>query len=190
MELSPRDDVRVNPKILGFQYLVNRVAANRCEKQETHMKKIILIIVQAIFILGCSNQNSLEKKIITKTNECWVVYSQVYPNYTFWSFNKDMTADNLERNENGHFKNFNVDDDLVIGPQKWNISSDSILTWDIHKYDIVNVNENIIVIMSVNKETKKQDHLFLIKENKMTLRKGAYYYEQKRLKNQEKYKSE
>ena len=93
------------------------------------------------------------------------------------------------RSDNGKFETFNTDGDLIIGPENWKVSSDSVLTWGMHKYDVINANENVIVLMAEEKETHKQLHLFLIRENQLTLRKGAYYFEQKRLKNQEKYKS-
>jgi hypothetical protein len=151
------------------------------------MRKNIFILLLTICFIGCSKSNDLEKKFINSDYDCWVIYSQNYPNYTFWRFNKDKTSDNLERKENGDFENFNVDGDLVIGPKNWKVSSDSILTWGMHKYDVVNANENVIVLMAENKENHKQSHLFLIRENKKTQRKGAYYFEQKRLKNSEKY---
>ena len=151
------------------------------------MRKAVFIILQIICIVGCSKQKDLEEKFINNDNECWVVYAQSQPNYTFWSFNKNKTADNLLRNNNGKLETFNTDGDLIIGPKNWEVSSDSILTWGMHKYDVINANENVIVLMAEEKETHKQLHLFLIKENKLTLRKGAYYFEQKRLKNKEKY---
>lgn len=151
------------------------------------MRKNIFILLLTLCFIGCSKSNDTEKKFINNENDCWVIYSQDYPNYTFWRFNKDKTSDNLERNKNGDFENFNVDGDLIIGPKKWEVSTDSILTWGMHKYDVVNANENVIVLMTEDKETHKQSHLFLIKENKKTQRKGAYYFEQKRLKNSEKY---
>lgn len=137
--------------------------------------------------MGCSKRNDLEEKFINGDNDCWVIYSQNYPNYTFWRFNKDKTSDNLWRENNGDLKKFNVDGDLEIGPKKWNVSSDSILTWGMHKYDLVNANENVIVLMSEDKKTLKQWHIFLIRESKTTQRKGAYYFEQKRSKNKESY---
>lgn len=153
------------------------------------MRKTILIFLLLIFSFGCSSRDSLKQMFITKNGECWVVHSQDHPNYTFWSFNEDMTADNLNRDKSGSLKKFNIDEDLIIGPKKWSISSDSILTWGMHKYDVVTANENAIVLMSEAEETNKQWYLFLIKESKKSMRKGAYYYEQKRFKNRKKYKS-
>ena len=151
------------------------------------MRKVVFIILQTICIVGCSKQNDLEENFINNDNDCWVVYSQNQPNYTFWRFNNNKTSDNLLRDENGDLESFNTDGDLIIGPQKWKVSSDSILTWGMHKYDVVNVNNNVIVLMAQEKDTHKQVHLFLIRENKLNLRKGAYYYEQKRLKKKGQY---
>ncbi|MNT79553.1 hypothetical protein D3C72_2188960 [compost metagenome] len=58
-----------------------------------------------------------------------------------------------------------------------------------HKYDVINANENLIVLMYEENETHKQGHIFLVKENKSAFRKGANYFEQKRVKNPEKYTS-
>ena len=112
------------------------------------MRKAVFIILQIICIVGCSKQKDLEEKFINNDNECWVVYAQSQPNYTFWRFNKNKTADNLLRSNNGKLETFNTDGDLIIGPEKWEVSSDSILTWGMHKYDIINANENVIVLMA------------------------------------------
>ncbi|MEY2922114.1 MAG: hypothetical protein RL108_736 [Bacteroidota bacterium] len=150
------------------------------------MKKISLILLVSILI-GCSKSNSIEEQFLNKPDDCWVVYSQNQSHYTFWKFNKDKTSDNLSRDEKGDLKNFNIDGDLVIGPLKWQVSSDSILSWGMHKYDIINANKNLIVLMYEENKTHLQGHIFLVKENKSTLRKGEYYYEQKRLRNPNKY---
>jgi hypothetical protein len=151
------------------------------------MRKNIIIFLLIFYLTGCSKSNHLEEKFINNENDCWVIYPQKYPRYTFWRFNKDKTSDNLTREKNGDLKKFNVDGDLVIGPKKWEVSSDSILTWGMHKYDVVNANENVIVLMTEDKETFEQWHIFLIREDKKTKRKGKSYFEEKRLKNREKY---
>ena len=164
-----------------------RQAPERYAQPDKKMRKAVIIILQIICIFGCSKQNDLEENFINSENDCWVIYSQNQRNYSFWRFNKNKTSDNLLRNENGNLENFNTDGDLIIGPKKWKVSSDSILTWGMHKYDVIDANKNVIVLMAEEKETHEQFHLFLIRENKLTLRKGASYFEQKRLKNQEKY---
>lgn len=159
----------------------------RNQKSTTMKKKSFILILLVISITGCSKSNNLEEKFFNSSKDCWVVYSQNHPNYTFWKFNKDKTSDKLSRDENGNLETFNIDGDLVIGPEKWQVSSDSILSWGMHKYDVINANKNLIVLMYEENETHKQGHIFLVKENKSTLRKGAYYFEQKRLKNPKKY---
>jgi hypothetical protein len=152
------------------------------------MKKIYIILnLVVISLVGCSKSDSLEKKFFNNSEDCWVEYSQSQPDYAFWRFNKDHSSDNLERDEKGNLETFNIDGDLVIGPKKWYISSDSILSWGMHKYDVVNANEKVIILMYEENKTHEQGYIFLVKEDKSTFRKGANYFYEKRLKNPKKY---
>ena len=135
------------------------------------------------------NKHNLNAIFVNKSQECWVVYNQLQSNYVFYRFNNDKTSDNLQRDENGDLKEFNVEGDLIIGPEEWNVTNDSILTWGAHKYDVINANENAIVLMYINHETDLPGYMFLIKEGKANMRKGVRYYEEKRLKNPLTYKS-
>lgn len=87
------------------------------------MRKAVFVILQIICIVACSKQNDLEEKFINSDSEYWVVYAQNQPNYTFWRFNENKTADKLLRNNDGKLETFNIDGDLIIGPENWNLKS-------------------------------------------------------------------
>ncbi len=148
------------------------------------MKKTLYIFIIVITFLSCSKTNSIEDTFVTGQNEYWTYYSQGQSGYMYFKFHKDKTYDKYERD----LSLFNNDGDLISGNRNWSVSKDSIFTWGAHKYDLISCNEKAIVIMYFEKNGIP-GYIFFIKEKVGEKRKGDYYYEQKRLKNVEKYKS-
>ncbi len=142
--------------------------------------KIYLISVILLSVLyGCNNnqqERNLNSLLHTKESEAWGIYSK-YDNFRFsgiyYKFYPDGYYDKFHSSRTG-LRLFNNDGDLVSEKEfrKWSISKDSILQWNRHKYRVIFIEQNV-VLLSYGEGTD----MLLIKEKTDNLRAPDYKYE-------------
>lgn len=139
---------------------------------------LIIIIFLSVFY-GCNNnrqERNLSSLLHTKESEAWGLYSK-YDNFRFsgiyYKFYPDGYYDKFHSSRTG-LRLFNNDGDLVSEKEfrKWSISKDSILYWYGHKYRVILIEQNI-VLLSYGEGTD----MFLIKEKADNLRAPDHKYE-------------
>ncbi|WP_431243764.1 hypothetical protein ACQ9BO_04250 [Flavobacterium sp. P21] len=138
---------------------------------------------------GCSRKNPIEKALATRSDEYWRYYYN-YKNETYSSYYKfedDQLSYVFTIDEDGKFTNGPEDPYYGNEPLKWSVSEDSIMTWGNFAYDVVSYNDKAIVLTYSTKEKPYQNYLFLIKES--DFKQYPNDFEEKRLYNPEKYKS-
>lgn len=149
--------------------------------------KTIILFIMIVTIFGCNKSTTIENTLINNSNNYWVYYNPKQTGYIYFKFNDNGSVDKYTRDLKGEFLLFNSEGDIVNNNRVWSISKDSILNWSGHKYDIVNYNERVIVLLYEDKKSKLQKNIFLVKEEKDKFRNSTYYYEQKRKNNPAKY---
>jgi len=147
----------------------------------------LLLLFYIPIFNSCTNHNEIEQIFINEDNEYWACYNQQQSTYVYFQFHNNATFDQLAHDSSGDFILTNRGGDVMHSVGPWSVTKDSILTWGPHTYDILNYNENAIVLLFVNPETKLQSHTILIKEKSPNYRKSPAYYEQKRKANPKKY---
>ncbi len=127
------------------------------------MKNSFIILVTILFV-SCSSRenesNDLQNSFTNlKENEYWGIY-MAYDNFKFdgnyVKFFKDGTYRDFKWDKYGN--KFEVD---PIEIKKWDVTKDSVLSFNYHKYKIVLINEGVILISS----GKKRTSFMFIKEN-------------------------
>ena len=140
---------------------------------------------------GCSRKNPIEKALGTRSDEYWRYYysykNEIYTAY--YKFEDDQLSYNFTIDEDRKFTNKPEDPYYPNKPLKWSVSEDSIMTWGNFSYDVVSYNDKAIVLTYSTKEKPYQNYLFLIKEKESDFKQYPNDYEEKRLYNPEKYKS-
>lgn len=147
--------------------------------------KNILITIFLFSLFACENRSEIEKAFITEENEYLTYYSQGQTGYLYFKFLENGNYDKYERD----MRLFNNDGDLIEDNRNWSVSKDSIFTWGAHKYDVVSYNDKIIVLLYQQTPKSIPGYVFFVKQKDSQIRKGENFYEQKRIKNPNKYKS-
>jgi hypothetical protein len=147
-----------------------------------------LSILFLLALTSCSQQNPIEKLLITKPNESWCYYSTNNSHNIYFKFDKNKTSIRYERDTNGDFIKYPVNIDTDTGFQKWSVSKDSIMNWGNFTYDVVSCNDKAIVLLYLTDEKPYTNYIFLIKEKRSDNKKSGGDYEQKKIFNPEKYR--
>ncbi|GGF00533.1 hypothetical protein [Flavobacterium limi] len=154
------------------------------------MKTYFYLLFIAAFT-ACSKKNPIEKALQTNPDEYWCYYYN-YKNetyYTYYKFKDDQLSYRYNKDRDGNFTDTPEDPYVSELPEKWSASEDSILTWRNFSYDVVSYNDKAIILTYPTKEKPYTNYLFLIKEKEGDLKKYPGDYDEKRLYNPEKYKS-
>ncbi|KAF2336193.1 hypothetical protein [Flavobacterium daemonense] len=153
--------------------------------------KIYYFFFAILLLTACSRKNPIEKALETKSNEYWRFYYN-YDNMThstYYKFKDDKLSYNFTIDEDGKFTDKPEDPYYPNEPRKWSVTSDSIMTLGGFSYDVISYNDKAIVLTYPTKEKPYQNYVFLIKEKESDLKRYADDYNEKRLYNPEKYKS-
>lgn len=152
------------------------------------MKNSLYTFLLLITLTSCSQQNPIEKLLITKSDESWCYYSTNGSYNIYFKFDNNKTSNRYERDINGDFIKYPVNRYTDTGPKKWSVSKDSIMNWGNFTYDVVTCNDKAIVLLYMTDEKPYVNYIFLIKEKKNDNKKSGGDYEQKKLFNPEKYR--
>jgi len=155
----------------------------------THKKlNIKRLIIRTFFSLSiglfiaCKADKNLADNIYCNSDEYWEVYTPAEGfRGVYFRFYKDFSSDRFKVVDNKMVLN-ESDGDLIYEREKWLLSSDSIMNWGMHKYDLVKLDKTTMVLYHPN-----DIYLVLLKVNKNKLMKGRRHYEQKRIKYPVKY---
>lgn len=119
---------------------------------------------------------------ITNDDEYWCVYDDIDSGYQgiYYKFHENGVYDRYRIEKGVAYVNNNAPDNYP-GIKKWEVRKDSIAILNNHTFDIVSYNQNVIIL------SKYERHIFLIKENSKSVRKGGKFFYNKREDNPEKY---
>lgn len=151
------------------------------------MKKWRISILFGTFCLFIScTKKELKDYFVNNKNEYWIAYTfdssgPLANRYQFYENNK---YDRIMINENGEKVPQYSDGDIIFDIREWNVTSDSILSWDGHKFDIIVCTDEFILLLF----GKEQRRIFLIKDILVEDVKTKQYYFEKRQKYPERYK--
>jgi len=138
-----------------------------------------------MYLLSCTEKITIEDVLHTDSNEYWQFYTGQYYGPSYIKFHKNNTSNNVSI-EDGKFINRN--------PAKWSISKDSILTWDINKFDIVEYNDKVVILYNQCKDGFDgkivSGFIYLVKGTIDNVRREPGYYGYKRELHPEKYRKQ
>lgn len=153
------------------------------------MKKWIIrisIVFGTFFLFISCTKKELKDYFVNNQNEYWVAYTfdsfgPLANRYQFYENNK---YDRIKTDENGEKVPQYSDGDLIFDIREWNVTSDSILSWEGHKFDIIMCTDEFILLLF----GKEQRRIFLVKDKLLEDVKTKQYYFEKRQKYPEKYR--
>ncbi|MGS4345190.1 hypothetical protein ACKUSY_06170 [Myroides odoratus] len=160
----------------------------KINKEKLSMKKGMIkisILFGFIFMITSCAKKEITDYFINAKDEYWMAYTfdssgPLSIRYQFYENNK---YDRIFVDEDGTKKPLLSEGDLIFDVGDWQVSADSILSWDGHKYDIVVCTDQFILLL----HGKEQKRTFLVKDKLMEDAKTTQYYFEKRQKYPEKY---
>lgn len=153
------------------------------------MKTKVFTIILCMYLLSCTEKITIEDVLYTDSNEYWQYYTGQYYGPSYIKFHKNNTSNNVSI-EDGKFINRNP----AGNPAKWSISKDSILTWDINKFDIVEYNDKVVILYNQGKDGSDgkivSGFIYLVKGTIYNVSREPGYYAYKRELHPEKYRKQ
>ncbi|MBS7254256.1 hypothetical protein [Flavobacterium branchiicola] len=150
-------------------------------KSKTYLMAILLALT------SCKSDNNIENIFLNNADEYWKYYTTNSNSSTYFQFNEDHLSHRFEIDNKNHFHENKGEGDIVEVPQKWSVTEDSIMSWGNLTYDIVSFNKKVIVLNYLSEEKPFTGFIFLIKTNENEIMRGPGFFEQKRIKDLEKY---
>ncbi|EHQ40950.1 hypothetical protein [Myroides odoratus] len=153
------------------------------------MKKWIIrisIVFGTFFLFISCTKKELKDYFVNNQNEYWIAYEfESYgPLANRFQFYDNNKYDRIRINDDGEKVTQYHEGDLVFDSRDWSVSTDSILTWEGHKFDIVVCTDEFILLLF----GKEQRRIFLVKDKLLEDVKTKQYYFEKRQKYPEKYR--
>lgn len=147
--------------------------------------KISILFVFTFIITSCVKKE-MKDYFLNHKDEYWSAYEfESYgPLANRFQFYDNNKYDRIRINDEGEKVPQYHEGDLVFDSRDWSVSTDSILTWEGHKFDIVLCTDEFILLLF----GKEQRRIFLVKDKLLEDVKTKQYYFEKRQKYPEKYR--
>jgi hypothetical protein len=151
------------------------------------MKSKTYLLIIVLILTSCKSENNIENIFLNNANEYWKYYTTDSNSVTYFQFNKDHLSHRFDTDNRNRYYENKGERDVIEVPQKWSVTQDSIMSWGGSTYDIVSFNKNVIVLNYLNEEKPFTGFIFLIKTKENEIMRGPGFFEQKRIKDPEKY---